>query len=140
MRWPIGAVLMPDKTNILIPYVMVCVVSQYAYHAQGWGFTRFNWKTNRFSQSPSDVFRPKAGAPLPMVDVFGSPIILGKRITFYSFVCCSAGSGVYKTAVPLNLTALRNPGGIWPSLTSPKSNLRSAAIAGRPSNAKAQRK
>ena len=37
-RWPTGAALMPDKKNVLVPYMDVCVVAAGAYAVEGWGF------------------------------------------------------------------------------------------------------
>jgi hypothetical protein len=54
-RWPTGAALMPDKTNILIPYIGVCVLSATNFTAESWGFALFDWKSNRFSVAPIDV-------------------------------------------------------------------------------------
>jgi hypothetical protein len=117
VRWPSGLALMPDKTNILVPYVIACVVSPFAFQGEGWGFALFNWRTQKFSQKPYDVFRPKSdGSALPSLQSFGSPIIVGKRVTFYSWVCCSAGSGVYSTTFDLSLAALKNRASYKPKI------------------------
>jgi hypothetical protein len=114
VRWPTGAVLMRDKTNVLIPYVLTCVESTYFFTAQGWGFTRYNWKTNKFSQQPFDVFpAPTSGAQFPPQYFFGSPIITGKTITFYSW---GLGEGVFRTTVDLTLAKLKNPASYEPEL------------------------
>jgi hypothetical protein len=107
VRWPIGGVLMPDKTNVLIPYALVCVESMYFYTPQGWGFTRYNWKTNKFSQQPTDVFRPKTdGSLFDRKKMFGEPILKGNKLTFYSWQCCSVDGGIYQTTVPATVAAL----------------------------------
>ncbi len=108
VRWPLGGVLMPDKTNVLIPYALVCVQSMYFYTPEGWGFTRYNWKTNKFSQHPRDVFLPrKDGSVFPREKLFGAPLIAKKKITFYSWQCCGVDDGVYRTTVPATVAALR---------------------------------
>jgi hypothetical protein len=115
VRWPVGAALMPDKTNVLVPYVITCVESSYFFTAQGWGFTRYNWKTNKFSQQPADVFPAKAdGSGRSSRFLFGSPIIVGKRVTFYSWECCNTDGGVFQTT--LDLSALKNPAAYQPQL------------------------
>jgi hypothetical protein len=108
---------MPDKTNILVPYVIACVVSPWAHQEQGWGFALFNWKTRKLSQTPVDVFRPKPdGSALGYEQFFGSPIIVRNQVTFFSWTCCAAGSGVYTTTIALNPSALTNPASYQPQL------------------------
>jgi hypothetical protein len=41
--------------------------------------------------------------------LFGSPLVHGKKITFYSWKCCSTGTGVYSTTVKATAAALRKP-------------------------------
>ena len=109
VRWATGAALMADKTNILVTYLSACVISAKDFRAEGWGFAEYNWKTNTFTQPPTDVFPPaKNGAAIPTSMYFGSPIVDGDNITFFSATCCDAGSGVYTTTVPADLASLKN--------------------------------
>ena len=105
-RWPTGAALMPDKTNVLIPYIGVCVINATKFTAESWGFALFNWKTTRFS-AVKDVWKPKkSGASIPPILNRGSPIISGSKVTFFSGDCCTQKSHTYATAVPANVSAL----------------------------------
>jgi hypothetical protein len=95
-RWPTGATLMPDKKNILITYVGVCVLTATNFRPQSWGFAEFNWKTNRFTVAPTDAIPAKKnGAAIPQKRRFGSPIVLNGKVTFFSNTCCASGSKVY---------------------------------------------
>jgi hypothetical protein len=115
-RWPTGAALMPDRTNILIPYAIACAPSRWYFAAVGWGFALFNWRTRTFSQRPVDVFPSRRdGSHLDSQRIFGSPIISGKKVTFFSSVY-GAGAGSYATTVKLSLAALRNPASYRPVL------------------------
>lgn len=108
-RWPTGATLMPDKTNVLISYVGVCVISATNFTVESWGFAMYDWKTNRFSVGPSDVWKPqRSGAALSTTLNRGSPIIVNKKVTFFSLD--GAGRGL-TTTVPANTTALRKKSG-----------------------------
>jgi hypothetical protein len=108
VRWPVGAALMPDKTNVLVPYAIVCVLNERDYYPQGWGFSLFNYKTQRFTQKATDVVHPKkSGEGMSSVRMYGSPLILGKKVTFYSWRCCSAGSGVYSTTLDATVAAMK---------------------------------
>ncbi len=107
-RWPTGAAVMPDKTNILIPYIGVCVVSASKYYPQSWGFAEFNWKTNRFSVAPVDVYPASKSNPgLPFVFNRYSPVISGHNVTFFSNSCCASDSHTFATTLPANTSALR---------------------------------
>ena len=118
VRWVTGAALMPDKTNIVIPYVEVCVLDEFTYQAEGWGFTLYNYKTNKFSMKPQAVFRPTSdGAALPTTQVFRSPIIRNGKITFYSWECCTQ-TGVFTTTVNASVAALENPASYVPTATT----------------------
>ncbi len=109
VRWATGAALLPDQTNVLISFLDVCVTSPSVYAAQGWGFTEFNWKTNRLSVAPVDVIPPsKSGAEIPSSHYFGSPVIQGNKVTFFSETCCSRGSAILRTTLPATTAALRN--------------------------------
>jgi hypothetical protein len=115
VRWPIGAAPMPDKTNVLVTYVVVCLVNSYFFTGEGWGFALYNWKTNRFTQAPYDVFRPKKdGSKLRSDFYFGSPIISGNKVAFFSWKCCGAEGGVFRTTVDLKVAALKKPGSYSP--------------------------
>ncbi len=108
VRWATGAALMPDQTNVLIPFLDVCVTSAYSYVVEGWGFTEYNWKTNRLSVSPIDVFpAAKSGAAISEAQYFRSPVVVGKNVTFFSSTCCSPGS-VFTTTIAANTAALRS--------------------------------
>ena len=118
VRWITGAALMPDKKNIVIPFVEACVLDAFTYGAEGWGFALFNYKTRTFSMKPHDVFRPTPdGASIASTQFFGSPIIRNRKVTFYSWACCS-GSGVYTTTMNATVAALENPASYAPQATS----------------------
>lgn len=115
VRWVTGAALMPDQTNILVPFMDVCVIDEFRYDAEGWGFTLFNWKTNKFSINPYDVFPATPnGAAISTSQYFGSPIIKNGTVTFFSWVCCGPGSGVYTTTMAATMTALKDPDSYLP--------------------------
>jgi hypothetical protein len=116
-RWPIGAALMPDKTNILIPYAVVCVLGESDFGAQGWGYALFNWRTRTFSVAPTDVFpADPSGTRLQSIQGFGSPIVVNKTVTFYSWVFGTSASGIYATSMPATVEALSNPASYQPQL------------------------
>jgi hypothetical protein len=103
VRWPTGAVLMPDRTNIFISYLGNCGYRKY-YNIQSWGFILYNWKTNKFTTPPIDVYpSTKSGRILPSRYNFGSPVLHGNKITVYSY----DSSNLYSATVPANLGALR---------------------------------
>jgi hypothetical protein len=107
-RWPTGAALMPDKTNILVPYIGVCVISASNYRAESWGFALFNWKTSRFTVAPVDVRPPaKSGVGLAASLFHGSPVIDGGKVTFFSSDCCHQASHTYTATVAAKVAALR---------------------------------
>jgi hypothetical protein len=110
VRWPVGAALMPDKINVLVPYAVVCVLNESDFYLEGWGFSLFNYKTQRFTLKAKDVIKAKAtGEGMPSEKMYGSPLIHGDKVTFYSWKCCTTGTGVYSTTVPANAAALKNP-------------------------------
>jgi hypothetical protein len=107
-RWPTGAALMPDKTNILVPYIGVCVLSANSWRVESWGFALFNWKTSRFTVAPVDVWAPaRSGAGLPQLLNRGSPVIYGRNVTFYSTDCCVPNGHIYSTTLAANTTTMR---------------------------------
>src|SRR5690349_16674487 len=109
VRWASGAALMPDKTNIFVPYISACVLTALNHQAEGWGYAMYNWKTNKFTVPPTEVFVPKKdGSALTTAQYFGSPIIDGNQITMFSSTCCAAGSAVYATTVNATPAALQN--------------------------------
>jgi hypothetical protein len=115
VRWVTGMALMPDRTNILMPYVEVCVLGEFGYHSQGWGFTLYNYKTNKFSMKPYSVFPATPdGAPVSS-QVFGSPIIKGGKVTFYSWAWRADG-GIYTTTMNATVKALKKPASYEPKL------------------------
>jgi hypothetical protein len=108
VRWPTGAALMPDKKNILVPYAIVCVFNVRNFILQGWGFALFNYKKQQFTVQPTDVIRAQpSGTTLPTSEMYGSPVIVGNNVTFYSW---GAGPSdfVYATTVPATAAALRS--------------------------------
>jgi hypothetical protein len=114
-RWPSGAALMPDKTRILIPYSVVCIVNASKYTAQGWGFAIFNWKTGRFSVPPVDVFPAQpSGERLGSMQGFGSPIVVDNEVTFYSWACCDSAGAIYATTLDARTAALKDPASYVP--------------------------
>jgi hypothetical protein len=113
-RWPTGAALLPDKTNILIPYNEVCVTSTTVYQVEGWGFAEYDWKANKLSVPPVDVFPAvKTGAAIPASKFFGSPVVAGNTVTFFSTTCCAPGSA-YTTTIAANVAALKDPASYVP--------------------------
>jgi hypothetical protein len=118
VRWVTGMALMPDRTNVLLPFVEVCVLGA-EYRAEGWGFTLYNYKTNKFSMKPYAVFPASSdGGSVPTTGIYGSPIIRNGKVTFYSWGgCCSSGN-VYTTTVNATLSALKNPDSYVPKLSS----------------------
>ena len=109
-RWPTGAALMPNKSQVLVTYAEVCVDSVPDIAVEGWGFVLYNWKTNRIEVGPIDVFKPRrSGASLSPIKTFGSPVVSGKNVTLFSYTCCSPGH-VYTTTLPGTRTALSKPG------------------------------
>jgi hypothetical protein len=108
VRWPTGAALMPDKKNVLVPFIDVCVIDAFHYSVQGWGFALYNWRTNTFSVKPFDVFKPKKnGAGIPLTHMYGSPVVVGKSITMYTYTMAPLWVE-YSTTIPASATALKN--------------------------------
>ncbi len=116
VRWPLGVALMPDKTNVLVPYVIVCVLSESQYYPQGWGFALFNYKTQRFTVPATDVIPAQTSGAGIRSQLFGSPIVVGKKVTFFSWVCCGVGSGVYRTTMDATVAALKDRTSYSPQL------------------------
>jgi hypothetical protein len=117
VRWPTGAALMPDKRNVLIPYAVVCVFNVSTFTAQGWGFALFNYKTQKFSVRPTDVVRAKpSGAEIPQSEVYGSPVVVGKKVTFFSWSCCAEANSVYSTTLNANVRAMKRRSSYQPEL------------------------
>ena len=115
VRWVTGAALMPDRTNIFIPYAEVCVFNESVYVTEGWGFTMYNYKTNEFSMKPYAVFPPSPdGTSLASQDVYGSPIVRNGKVTFYSWDFGSLSAGVYTTTVKATVAALKDPASYTP--------------------------
>jgi hypothetical protein len=108
VRWPTGAALLPDKTNVFIPYVDVCVLNLTNFVVQGWGFSFYDWKTNKLSIPPFDVFKPQRnGAGIPLTRVYGSPVVVGKTVTLYTLTMAPQWTE-YATTVPTSVAAFRN--------------------------------
>jgi hypothetical protein len=108
VRWPTGAALMPDKVHIFIPFVDVCIVNSTSYPVEGWGFSMYDWKQNKFSIPPYDVFKPtKNGAGIPVTSVYRTPIVVGKTITMYTLTL-SPNWSEYSTTIPATVTAIKN--------------------------------
>jgi len=110
-RWPQGALLMPDKANILITYVGACADAR-GFDVQSYGFAIYNWKTNKFTVKPNDVFPAHPLEHLPRVRYFGSPIIVGKRLTLYSW----ADGHIYAATMAATTTAMKNPASYDPEI------------------------
>src|SRR5690349_647505 len=106
-RWPTGATLMPQNSFVLVTYALVCVPANAKLRVEGWGYTIYNWRTNRIAAGPFDVFKPATnGAVFPPVKTFGSPVIQGGNVTLYSYTCCASGSATYSTTMPATSAAL----------------------------------
>jgi hypothetical protein len=100
--WANGAALLPDKRNVLISLLGVCAHNR-KINTQTWSFALYDWKSNRFTVKPFDVFPSnKAGRRLQEGRNFGSPVVVGQHISFYSW-----GKTIYSTTVPATLPALR---------------------------------
>jgi hypothetical protein len=97
---------MPDRTNVLITYAGVCAKA-LGFRTQAWGFALFNWKTNRFTSRPFDVYpASNSGAALPQPRTYGSPIVVDGEVVLYSRT--SDRKTVYATSVPADLAALKD--------------------------------
>jgi hypothetical protein len=104
-RWATGGVLLPDKRHVLIPYLGVCVISASNYRVEAWGFVLYDWRTNKFSSGPYDVFpASKKGTAVPLYAQFRSPVIDGGKVAFFS----AYGTKMYTTSVSPSISALRN--------------------------------
>ena len=116
VRWASGAALLSDKATIIIPYIDACVISASDYRAEGWGFALYNWKTNKFTLPPFDVIPPKpSGEALSTAQYFGSPIVDGQKVTFFSWTCCDLGSSIYSTTVDTTIATLKNASAYHPT-------------------------
>jgi len=116
VRWATGAALLADRTNVFVPYIDACVISALKHQPEGWGFAIYNWKTNRFTVPPTDVFVPKkSGEAISSAQYFGSPIVSGHSVTMFSATCCKVGSSVYSTTLSTTLAALKNPKSYFPN-------------------------
>jgi hypothetical protein len=110
VRWATGAALLPDQTNVLITYIEGCVLNATNYSVQGWGFTEYNWKINKFDVGATDVFAPaRNGAAISAARFMGSPIVSNDTVTLFSTTCCAPGSA-YTTTIATDIAALRRPG------------------------------
>jgi hypothetical protein len=106
VRWPTGAALMPDKANVLVTYAVVCVFNAYSFTAQGWGFALFDYRRQRFSHGPTDVVEAeRSGTAIPPEAMWGSPIIVNRRVTFFAWSCCT-GPSVYSATMDATVPAL----------------------------------
>ena len=110
VRWPTGAALLPDKKNVFIPYIDVCVQDAFHYSVQGWGFAWYNWQKNKFSVPPMDILKPKrSGAGIFLTQMWASPVVVGKTVTLYTLTMGPQWAE-YATTVPTTVAALRNIG------------------------------
>jgi hypothetical protein len=50
-----------------------------------------------------------ASASEPQQQMFGSPIIVNKKVTFYSWACCTGGSAIFATTLDATVAAMKNP-------------------------------
>jgi hypothetical protein len=130
-RWPNGATLMPNKDYVLITYELVCVDSVPKITVEGWGFALYNWKTNRIASGPTDVFKPTtSGAKQPENKRFGSPIVTGNQVTFFSYTCCSPGA-VFTTTLTATAAALSNKASYTPHAVSGLPTSFSLSVSGK---------
>ena len=90
--------LMPNKIDVLISYMDVCVINTKKGPdgiAEGWGFTEFDYQNNKFAVAPTDIFVPKTkGSPLAPQDNFGSPTIISNNVTFFSSQCTQQSDSI----------------------------------------------
>ena len=106
-RWPTGAALTPDGTEVLVTYIDICVVSGTSFTAEGWGYEEYNWQTNVFDVKPHDVIVPaKTGAALDASLIMGFPVFQAGALNLYSSRCdswvyatCESGN-VFVTSLP----------------------------------------
>jgi hypothetical protein len=116
---------------VLITYELVCVDSVPKITVEGWGYALYNWKTNRISTGPVDVIKPStSGAKLVDYKRFGSPIVSGNNVTFFSYTCCSPGS-VYTTTLTATAASLSNPANYTPHQLSGVPTSFSLSVAGK---------
>ena len=107
-RWPTGAALMPDKANVFIPYVDVCILNSTNYPVLGWGFSMYDWKKNKFSIPPYDVFKPnRHGDAIPSTNVYRTPVIVGNTLTMYTLTMAPQWIE-YSTTLPATVAAIKN--------------------------------
>ncbi len=114
-RWPTGAALLDNPSDLLVTYTDVCVTSATSFTVEGWGFMIYAWKGSKIKDGPYDVFPPAAsGAPLAASQTYQSPIVSNGQVTLFTsectelFIACTAG-GVTATTVPETLQALATP-------------------------------
>jgi hypothetical protein len=126
-RWPTGAVLVANQTQLLVTYTDVCVTSATSFTVEGWGWLMYNWKGSKIKIGPIDVFPPaQSGAPLPDSRAYQSPLESNGQITLFTssctelFITCSAGS-VTATTLSENPLVLGTPAAYvgTPALTVP---------------------
>lgn len=109
IRWVTGAALLPNRAYVLVTYVEDCVATVPKFVSEGYGFMVYNWKTNRITVPPVDVFKPAtSGAAISTINIFGSPIVSKGKVTLFSSTCCSPGH-VYTVTMPATSAALSNP-------------------------------
>jgi hypothetical protein len=114
-RWPSGAAVIPNTSDVLVTYGEVCVTGSFQFAVEGWGFMEYNWQTNSLDLGPDDVFPPaRSGAPLSAERQLGSPVISNGRVALFSSVCtelyvsCLIGRTYFTTVLDTPL-ALSNP-------------------------------
>jgi len=114
-RWPTGATLLDDQTQLFVTYTDVCVTSATDFTVEGWGFLVYSWKGSRIKTGPVDVFPPApSGAALSPSRSYASPIVANGEVTMFTsqctqlYIACSSGT-VTATTVADNLIALATP-------------------------------
>jgi len=126
-RWPTGAALLDDQSQLFVTYTDVCVTSATNFTVEGWGFMVFAWKGGKIRTGPLDVFPPaSSGAALPAARSYQSPVVSDGQVTLFTsectqlFITCTGGS-VTATTVADNLIALATPSSYvgQPALTVP---------------------
>ena len=141
-RWPTGAALLDDRSQLLVTYTDVCVTSATNFTVEGWGFMIYTWRLGKIKTGPYDVFPPAAsGASLPSSRTYQSPIVSNGQVTLFTsectalFVACASGS-VTSTTVADNVQALATPSSYvgQPAVTAPGAKWRpvNATVASYP--------
>jgi hypothetical protein len=113
-RWPTGAAVVPNSSDVLVTYSEICVTGA-SFQGEGWGFMEYNWSTNGLDVAPDDVVPPSAsGSAIDPTRALGSPVISNGQVSLFSSVCtnlfvaCSAGQA-YAATLSSDVATLSNP-------------------------------